>query len=394
MKDEKWLIRGGWSAHGEVSVSGDSFSAISWISAALLSSDAKSIINVPRSNVTLSFIRFMNECGFNIEWRGLSRIKCNVDWSRLSPDLSKIEFDDYRFMELAADIVLAKLNQCLLPLKYRKYLTRFRRLKFEVQLIEDVGYQITVPQVPEIKKMHIKSEQRDFYTVLSYSILKFVYPEIYIEYKGVFDPANVFSDTERVAKSTFKVNMNAIEFNFYTSLAMLTEGELKLKNVELPESLGYLLLLFEVGASYEVEGGTLKIWQDYKKIEQYYNFVKTAPDELGYLLLYLSAFSDNKILVKAKNKPPYLKVIKTLNMMGCQLSYSDFESESIMVEVKPSNLKSFRQQITSIELGGVILAGSFLYDGNTIVSEINQFSEYLPFLSDNLNEIGLKFSTR
>lgn len=394
MKDEKWLIRGGWSAHGELSVSGDSFSAIANISAALLSSDPKSITNVPRSNITLSFITFLNNCGFNIEWRGISRIKCNVDWSRFNPDLSKVEFDDFRHMEIVADIVLAKLNRCLLPLKFRKYLTRYRRLKFEIHLIEDVGYQITVPEIPEIKKMHIKSDQRDFYTVLSYSLLKFVYPEIHIAYKGVFDPANVFSDPEKSEKSTYKVNMNAIEFNFYTSLAMLTEGELKLQNVALSESLGYLLLLFEVGASYEVEGGTLKIWQDYKKIEQYYNFVKTAPDELGYLLLYLSVFASNKILVKAKNIPQNLKIIKNLNIMGCQLSYSDFESESIMVEVKPSNLKSFKQQVTSLESGGIILAASFIYDGNTIVSEINQFSEYLPFLSDNLTEIGLKFSTR
>lgn len=394
MKDEKWLIRGGWSAHGELTVSGDSFSAIANISAALLSSDPKSITNVPRSNITLSFITFLNNCGFNIEWRGISRIKCNVDWSRFNPDLSKVEFDDFRHMEIVADIVLAKLNRCLLPLKFRKYLTRYRRLKFEIHLIEGVGYQITVPEIPEIKKMHIKSDQRDFYTVLSYSLLKFVYPEIYIAYKGVFDPANVFSDAEKLEKSTYKVNMNAIEFNFYTSLAMLTEGELKLQNVALSESLGYLLLLFEVGASYEVEGGTLKIWQDYKKIEQYYNFVKTAPDELGYLLLYLSVFATNKILVKAKNIPQNLKIIKNLNIMGCQLSYSDFESESIMVEVKPSNLKSFKQQVTSLESGGIILAASFIYDGNTIVSEINQFSEYLPFLSDNLTEIGLKFSTR
>jgi len=62
-ENTRLLIHGGWPAHGEVTLTGDTYSAIVKICIACLNGGETVIENVPRSKLLLNFLNFASSIG-------------------------------------------------------------------------------------------------------------------------------------------------------------------------------------------------------------------------------------------------------------------------------------------------------------------------------------------
>ncbi len=392
-----YLIKGGWSAHGDVEVSGDTNSAIANTCLALLTGEKKIIINAPRTNIFLAFLKNLELLGVEIKWISISQISVDVDWNVFDPDFVQYLPDLVpTFSEIFINLVLAKKYSVKVPLKFRTHLPRYKRLGCIVEFSDDNYFLIQAPihNNVALPKYHIHSFQKDFYALLNYSLLKYIYPKIHIDFDNKPHPLRIFSDQEYMKQDKYSVSANVSEVNFYAMLAVLTDGELNIKGVDLELSLGFLMDLDEIGATYEVKSKVLKIWQDLKFLKPKYNYISSNPDELGYLLLFHTLYGEKKISITCRDSFDIRDLIKTLNIMGCYISYEQLQDKILELTVKPSVLVSFKLPIPNGRWGGVVLAAAIAYIGNSIVTDIERISDYIPFLEETLENLDLKLIPR
>lgn len=396
-KASTYLIKGGWSAHGEVDISGDTNSAIANTCHAILAGGVKTISNVPRTDIFLRFLSDLRLLGVEAEWVSVKQIKIDLNWNIFNPDFVENYAElSPAFLEVLINIVLAKRLSVRVPLKYRTHLQRYKRLGCIIEYSDDNYFLIQAPNTDDSESpvLHIHSYEKDFYALLNYALLKNIYPKIHIDFENKHNPVRIFTDTTYVAKNKYFVTPNVAEINFYAILSVLTDGELDLNGVDLSLSLGFLMDLDEIGASYEVKKNKVKIWQDLKLMEDKYNYVSSNADELGYLVLFHTLFREQSVKIVCRDSFDIRALIKTINIMGCHVGYIELEDKLLELTVKPGTLSSFKLAIPNSRWGGVILAAAFAYEGNTIISDMNKISEYMPFLDESLQYLDLKITAR
>lgn len=390
------LIKGGRPLHGEVYVSGDTYSGIAAISYAIFSGEKKRVIGAPRSKVFIEFIKACNDCGLEIKWVEVDKLDVKIDWANFKSDFSKLGNSvSSNFLEIITNLVLTKKYSAKLPIRFRKNLGRYKRLGFTINYYEDSYFEIIRPNNIAHENIYINAFERDFYTLLSYRILKNIFPQIHIDFQNNFHPLNVFDISDE--ENEIKIDINRKEFNIYASLAMLNDGEIDILNYDLPKSLGFLMDLVEIGAEYEVINNRLRIWQSKKELKSNYDYTRSELDELGSCLIYLSVHSDRNIRVLCRDTKNVRNLLTLLNMVGCEIIYNLSEkrtSEILNLVVRPSNLHSFKISDDHIDLMGVMLMVSSAYKGNSIIDVEDSFENYHTNIWSNLEAIGLKVASK
>lgn len=385
------LINGGWPAHGEIYLSGDTYSAIVNFCIASLQGGEVTIFNCPRSQLFLTVLDFANDIGIKINWKNIDTIVINTDWSEISGDIVSQNVFESDIYEMFLCLLLVKKFSANVSLSFRKRLIRFKRLGFEIEYSDENFYKVVVPIEFKDVIFNIYGRKRDFFTTLCYSILKNLCKGININFDNNYSPIlNLLEFNSREIKELV-CDANKTELNFYASLGLLTDGEITIRNADLSKSLSFLLDLREIGLEYEVKHRQVRIWQDLKYQKEFYNYTSSEPDEFGYLLLIHSVYGEKPVKIIGLDSYLHLQCIKQLNMLGCKIDFNTNDGK-IYAVVSPGILKSSKCFLESNGLAGVILVAGFTYVGNMIVNNNQQIDHYLPDLLENLDNLKLKFT--
>ena len=390
-ENTRLLIHGGWPAHGEVTLTGDTYSAIVKICIACLNGGETVIENVPRSKLLLNFLNFAISIGVGAKWVNVDALLINADWSSISNDISKKDLTDLHIYEVFLCIVLAKKFSVKVSLATRKRLLRYKKLGFQMEYSEDNYYLITCPLEFPSQRVNVNCRQRDFFTTLSYAIIKNLYTMVNINFENNYSPIRDVLGYSAVNSKKLIVDANRFELSFYASLALLTDGEITIKNADLSKSLGFLLDLREIGLDYDVKKNTVRVWQEQRVQKDFYNYYTSEVDELGYLLIIHSVIGSKKIKLIGYNSYGHREMLKNLNIMGCKIDYEEFGNK-LYISISPSILRTSRSFLDESGLAGVVIFASLVYQGNSIINNIDKIEHVLPDISDNLSSLKLKYS--
>ena len=77
--------------------------------------------------------------------------------------------------------------------------------------------------------------------------------------------------------------------------------------------------------------------------------------------------------------------------MGCKIDYEEFGNK-LYISISPSILRTSRSFLDESGLAGVVIFASLVYQGNSIINNIDKIEHVLPDISDNLSSLKLKYS--
>jgi UDP-N-acetylglucosamine 1-carboxyvinyltransferase len=394
------VIQGSHPLIGDVKISGSNDSAAAIIFASLFYSEPIVLENIPESTFTKRCFEILEALGVTVDHISGGRY-------RVHPELVnsfEIPYNEGKVLDVifySAGPLLFNFGKAIIPkpVSFSK-----KKIALYLEMWEEAGIEVfeddrfVVLKTGEPKPVALKIESKDtVQTATAILSTVFIPGETFI-----FNPSSKFEvgdlvklfniDSQRITydseenlkisgggifkAETFSVQPSTTETVFFATTALLTRGNLTIKNLEREPFLSYLSVLSKMGCNFEFSKNDLKIWSSGEKPLVPLD-VNTAPAPgflnawHGFVLLLLTqAKGDSSIVV---NNPDftfeYLTELKRMHVMTTLLNTNldpDINTDQIKINVAgPTKLAGAKLSATDVHTGSYLLAAALCAEGDS-----------------------------
>lgn len=433
-------IEGGKPLMGSVSVSGAKNSASKLIFASMFSNEDVVLTNVPKIKTILDDIEIIQSIGGKAEWLGGNTL--SLSGSQINThEIPKEIGEKYRTASLLIGPLLFRFGKAVLP-RYKSLSDRTRpinrfidtwvSLGFKVEEDEDyikvyndgsaigsnINFKITshtatdnaiissvfVPGETNISRASEEPEVDDlinFLNSMGASIEKIETGKIKIT--GV----SIFKDT------SFEVCADKSEIATFAALAVLTRGNISIKNMSRDLVLQFINFLNKIGARFEFSENELRVWRHEEDLVPQNLEISPAPGflpEWQSLAVLLLTQANGESVVHDTVHVDKFGYCLDLNRMGAKIdimmpsevglayvvsddSYDiekEGEPKTVAKIIGPSKLKGERLTIENFNYGAVLVLAALCAEGKSEIIGIENVNCYFEDFVDKLISLGAK----
>ena len=434
------FIEGGTPLIGTVSVSGAKNSASKLIYAAMFSNEDVILNNVPKIKTIMDDIEVIQSVGGTAEWVGTNSLSLNG--SQINTYEIPLEIGSkYRTSTLLAGPLLFRFGKAFIP-KYKspdgkdrpinRFIDTWNSLGFQVQ--EDGEYikisndgsakgcsinfkvsshtatdnaiisSIFVPGETVISRASDEPEVEDligFLNDLGASVGKLESGKIKIT------GASIFKET------SYDVCSDKSEIATFAALAVLTKGNISIKNVKRDLVLQFINFLNKIGARFEFSEDELRVWRHGEELSPLNLEISPTPGfipEWQSLAVLLLTQATGESLVHDTVYVDSYGYCVDLNRMGAKIDTAtpsevglatvvsddsyDIEKEgepkTVAKIVGPSKLKGERLTIENFKHGAVLILAALSAEGKSEMIGLDIVNCYFEGFIDKLISLGAK----
>ena len=434
------FIEGNTPLIGTVTASGSTNSASKLIFAAMFSNEDVILNNVPRVQSVMDDIEVIESVGGKAEWVGNNTLL--VNGSQINSYEVPLEIGEkYRLSSLLAGPLIFRFGKAFIP-KYKsvdgrikpinRFLDTWESLGFD---IEEDDYYMKILNNGDAKGSIIKFKNVS-HTATDNSLLSSVFlpgestvinasqdPEVddLIEFlcgigaqvtrtengditvKGV----NIFNGT------SFEVCSYKTEIAVFASLAVLTKGNISIKNVKRDLVLQFINFLNKIGVRFEFSGSDLRIWRHDEDLVPQVVEISSPPSFLHDwqpLATLILTQANGESIVHDTVYTDRFGYCLDLNRMGAKIdlvtpsevgivpvvnddTYSIEESGEPLTIAKisgPTKLKGERLTIEDLKNGPVLVLAALCAEGKSEIIGLENVNYYFEDFVDKLKSLGAK----
>jgi UDP-N-acetylglucosamine 1-carboxyvinyltransferase len=434
------FIEGGNPLMGTVSVSGAKNSASKLIFAAMFSNDDVILTNVPKIKTILDDIEIIRSVGGKAEWLGgntLSLSGCQINTYEIPKEIG----EKFRTASLLIGPLLFRFGKAVLP-KFKsvddrarpinRFVDTWKSLGFRVEGDDDyikvyndgsatgcsINFKITshtatdnaiissvfVPGETNISRASEEPEVDDlinFLNSMGASIEKIETGKIKIT--GM----SIFKDT------SFEICSDKSEIATFAALAVLTRGNISIKNIDRDLVLQFINFLNKIGARFEFSENELRVWRHEEDLAPQNLEISPAPGflpEWQSLAVLLLTQANGESIVHDTVHVDKFGYCLDLNRMGAKIDITvpsevglayvvsddsyDIEKEgepkTIAKITGASKLKGERLTIENFNYGAVLVLAALCAEGKSEIIGIENVSCYFEDFVDKLISLGAK----
>ena len=434
------FIEGGTPLMGTVSVSGAKNSASKLIYASMFSNEDVVLNNVPRIKTIMNDIDVIQSIGGRAEWIDTNSLSLNG--SQINTYEVPVEIGSkYRTSSLLAGPLLFRFGKAFIP-KYKspddkvrpinRFVDTWNSLGFQVQEDEDylklfndgsakgstINFKVTshtatdnailssvfIPGETIISRASDEPEVEDLINFLN-GLGGFVEkPE---SGKIKITGTNIFKET------SYDVCSDKSEIATFAALAVLTKGNISIKNVKRDLVLQFINFLNKIGARFEFSGDELRVWRHSEDLVPQNLEISPAPGFIpewqSLAVLLLTQATGESIVHDTVYVDRYGYCVD-LNRMGAKIdivtpsevglvpvisddSY-DIEKEGEPKTVAkisgPTKLKGERLMLEDFKYGAVLILAALCADGKSEIIGLDIVNYFFEEFVDKLISLGAK----
>lgn len=404
-------LSGGKPLLGEVSVSGARNSAYKLIAASLFVNSDVYLSNVPRIENLNKELQILKSLGGEYEWLGNNYLKINnskLNKFEIAEELGKDLYTTYLF----AGPLLYRFGEAVLPLpeggisKIEKFLHTWSVLNFEINYDDKFVYLKSDNSSPSSIEIPNASHLATDNAILSSLFLNGTSTLIdiceNIEVKDLIDFCNLIGgsieyDNKKVLKINGQRHFKSADFQivsdlgealFFTLLAIVTKGNVIIKNID-KSNLSFLIsFLTKIEASFDFTSNEeLRVWNKSEDIPAFQVSATTYPGIISDFIPMLASFGlfcngESTLNDKSyKNKFEFLyRLAKHTSKIKVFEGLKDLEPCQIVVSGIGSEFNSFKIEVKSMDsLLPLIILGLGFHNELEILSDydVNNIFENL-----------------
>lgn len=346
----------------KLELSRDSFHAIALLVINLLYLPKFNIINLPRSETTLRFIEVLEDLGVKFSWNGYTDLKVRFN-QLLSEDISHIS--NTNALNLFIPLILSKNSTVLINKENVKLAKKYHDFGFIVYDLEN-HFQISHPDVKQELDISYKAE--NIFDSYSYIMLNKIY-NLNLEIENFND--NRIIAIQNLVKmynestnypNTFDCMLNLTELELFSTLTLLRQGKIILKDHKINESLEFLLYLNNICSTYEVIDSSIRLWyQENTNMQSHFDFSKLAHTSLFFLIV-LNLKYNKSFTAKIKLNEYTKAMFRLFSAYKIKVKRIEVVNEEVIVKFDNTlqtinthvNVESFEDGIYAIVLANLI----------------------------------------
>lgn len=431
------VIEGGNSLVGDVTISGAKNSASALIPAAIFSNEDIILENVPKISDVATQIEIVKALGGTCEWVGKNNLlinASNVEFFEVPGDLGT----DCRCSALFAAPLLFRFGKAIIP-KPGGCAIGPRPINRWLECWESLGYEVLDdPHFLVIRSGGLQNTTIDFkvstHTGTTNAILSSLFvsgettilnaaeePEIddLIELCRLMgstikrvEPRVIKIEGRNVFKGcTLNIQPDRDEVITFATAAVVTEGNITIKNVNREHILSYVNVLSKIGCKYEFSGNEMRAWSTGEKLNSVEVSTAPAPGFMSnwqpLLVLLLTKCSGDSTVHETiyTNRFGY---VKDLNRMGAKIQLfnpselgikpviSDDmydltklgEPLTVAVVHGPTKLKGTSLEVQDIRSGASLILASLAAEGRSTLLNVDAVNRGYEKFVDKLANLG------
>jgi UDP-N-acetylglucosamine 1-carboxyvinyltransferase len=334
------LINGGKSLLGDVEVSGAKNSALKILIASLFSNEEITISNLPKIKSIQKEIEIMESLGSKVDYVNDNLIR--IDNSKLHSfeipeELGKNLFTSYLF----AGPLLFRFGEAKIPLpdsgieSIEKFLDTWSKLNIEINFddkflyLRSDNYRSADIEIPY--SSHMATDNAILCSIFSNGVIRIINTSEAIEVKDLIDFCNLIGaqiefENKKVLKifgkkhfkgTYFEIVSDLSEVVFFAVLALITNGNIIIKNVNKSHLSFLMSFLNRIEATYEFTSNEeLRVWKKSGNLKGFEITVGSYPNITSDFVSYFVALAlfcegESKVYETSyKNKLDYIYQLK------------------------------------------------------------------------------------
>jgi UDP-N-acetylglucosamine 1-carboxyvinyltransferase len=434
------FIEGGVPLIGTVTASGAKNSASKLIFAAMFSNEDVILNNVPRIKTIMDDIEVIESVGGKAEWVGNNTL--SINGSQINSYEVPLEIGEkYRLAFLLAGPLIFRFGKAFIP-KYKsidgrvkpvnRFLETWESLGFNIE--EDENY-IKIINDGDAKGSTIKFKNVS-HTATDNSLLSSVFlpgestvinasqdPEVDdligflcgmgAEISRVENGDIVVKGTSLFNGTVFEVCSDKTEIAVFAALAVLTRGNISIKNVKRDLVLQFINFLNKIGVRFEFSGDDLRVWRHGEDLTPQNIEISSPPGfihDWQSLATLILTQADGESFVHDTVYTDRFDYCLDLNRMGAKIDLvkpseaglvpiinDDAYNIEEMGEPKtvakilgPTKLKGERLTVEDFKNGSVLVLAALTAEGKSEIIGLENINYYFEDFVDKLKSLGAK----
>lgn len=410
---DKFVITGGRKLSGEVEVMGSKNAALPILVATILTKKDCFIDNLPLIEDIHRMIEILEGLGAKIEWQGERRLKINC--SNINPEkLPQKIIGHFRGSVLIMGPLLARFNKlkmlspggCIIgarPLdthfdafsqlgfdNYSKgnyyYFEKKREIGKEVVLSE---FSVTATENVLLfssflnNKISLKIADQDYQVQELIKVLKKMGAGIKTAGPHMFE----IKGKKELAGFEYKLIADPIEAGTFMAAALITKGDILIKNAR-PEHLNlFLKKMKDFGANFKIEGNNIRVFPSPKlvidKVQSlpYPGIHTDLQPEIGVL----ATQTKGATLIHDPLYEGRLKYLEELNKMGAEIIFCDPHRAIVN---GPTPLYGIEIPSLDLRSGAALILAGLIARGTTTINNAYQVDRGYEKIEERLQKLG------
>jgi UDP-N-acetylglucosamine 1-carboxyvinyltransferase len=421
---EKFIIQGGEPLSGELTVAGNKNAALPILAACLLTEEELLLHRVPRIRDTEAQIALLERLGVEVAWVADNSVRlCAADISDIAVDeelAAKI-----RASFLLAGPLLARFGEARMPPPGGDFIGR-RRLDAHLDAFADLGARIDgdrwieltakpeglracaifmdEPSVMGTENALMAAALTPGPTTISNAAcephvqdLARLLAKMGAEVDGIGSNVMTVHGRDRLGGAEHTISADHIEVGSFMALAAVTEGEVRIRDVEPADLVNVRRQFGRLGLTSEIDGDDMIVPAEQKlqvksdlgdaipKIED--GPWPAFPADLTSIALALATQADGEVLIFEKMFENRLFFVDKLVAMGARITLCDPHRAIVS---GPSRLHGERLESPDIRAGMAMLIAALAADGVSEIGNIRQIDRGYEQIDDRLRGLGAK----
>ncbi|MBP7928193.1 UDP-N-acetylglucosamine 1-carboxyvinyltransferase [Patescibacteria group bacterium] len=433
------FIEGGHSLQGDVKPSGSKNSAIKIIIASILCSDDVVVDNVPRTSLVLNIIEIIEHLGVQVEW--LSESRLNINGSTINSYIIPQDLGSKsRLCALLAGPLLYRFGRAIIP-KQDKKLAKPLPMNRWMDTWKSLGINIDEDSTSySLSAQEIRGNTINFkvstHTGTDNALLTAVFALgettiLNAAEESEVDDLVAFINTiggqaERyeprkiriIGKSVFKggyfeIQPDKIEVAAFACAALVTKGNVTIKNIQSLHLTSFINFLTKIGAGYDLVKGELSVWFSGADLKP--GRVSTAPSP-GFLvdwmpyatLLFTQAHGESTVqdtiytdkfgYVQDLNRMgASIKLVKPSSLgMPVIISDDSYDIQSLgepstVVKISgPARLRGVKLNAADAKFDASLIIAALCSEGKTELLGVSEMETYYDRFFEKLISLGAR----
>lgn len=403
-------VNGGKPLLGEVEISGAKNSALKLLIASLFTSEPVFLSNVPKIKSIQTEILIMESLGSKIEWLSPNYIK--IDNSSLFSSVIPEELGKNLITSfLFAGPLLYRFGEASIPLpdsgvqEIEKFLETWSSLNIEINFDKNYLYLKSDKSIPGrieiLRSSHTATDNAILSSIFLNGETIIINSSEEIEIKDLINFCNLMGaqieyENKRVLKIKGQRHFKSVDFEvvsdlteivFFTVLALGSNGNIILKNIDKANLAFLISFLNKIEANFEFTSNSeLRIWKKVGYLKPFDIKASTYPGIISDFIPYfvvLGLFCDGESHLMDQTYKDKFDFIYTLNKYGAKIKIfegnKDFEDCDIYT-YGPAELSLSKLNLGTVNSAGPLFLTSILSPNN--VEIINSSS--LEYIFENI----------
>lgn len=419
--NDKFIIKGGNPLNGVIKVRGAKNAAFPIIASTLLTNKDCVISNVPLIEDVFRMLKIMESIGAEISWLEKRKVKINckdVNPSRLPFDVISrfrgsililgpllARFKKVRIVPPGGCIIGARsldthldaFRQMGVEIAYKKKVFQFS-LKEEEKKKEVVLKEFSVTATENIllfssllkKETILKIADEDYQVQELVKVLR----KMGVRVSSLGCHAFKIKGEQKLKGFSHRLISDPIEGGTFIITALITKGEVTIKNAGLPFLTLFLKKLKDFGAAFEIlKNDSIKVYYSPRiKMDK----IQSLPypgihTDLQPVLGVLATQSRGQTLIHDPLFEGRLKYLEKLNKMGADIFFSDPHRAIVR---GPTRLYGMEVPSLDLRAGATLIIAGLVAKGETILSDAYQIDRGYEKIEERLQKLGADIKRR